>query len=455
MTPGNRRLTRSTRSTSTPLNADFPKSNFPNASTTQAVGQSDIPWTPRHIPFPNIPHDGDLLFELMTFIFTALAAGAQFLNLYRTVWWLPHSFTSQTMNFYLIDFHVVLFILIVLGRRLLFILCSSALRNISPTKFLPAVLRVLNITILTIVMSALGWCIYHLFPKHPILSIFFLCYPASVYLLLFGMHGAPFIQLDVPGYRPPHCCANGAPAIRNEVEMLKADFNQRLKQIIFSSLVGAYYAGFVPWCFAQHFLHYDVYRIIRHLALVWLGLFTQHAAHCLSARYCDHLHRAALHLGRWELKGSASTISLTHNPISSGSSSLTSGFPSSTSPIGLWCHKRLWAAGSVVRYGKWTYTSVGCMTAAEPGNLMHLRFHILFYNPYYVMCMLLCLQMSLVVMLLVFLMYTTEWHFILSLALLLFSNYYTLFKLIRDYLVSLKVYQTEFLIQEKHSTSPT
>lgn len=79
----------------------------------------------------------------------------------------------------------------------------------------------------------------------------------------------------------------------------------------------------------------------------------------------------------WEPKGSASSISLTHTtPISSGTSSLTSGFPPSTATIGSWCHKTLWAPGSVVRYGKWTYTSVGCMTAAEPGNLMHLRFHV-------------------------------------------------------------------------------
>lgn len=65
------------------------------------------------------------------------------------------------------------------------------------------------------------------------------------------MHTNPFLQLEGPGIRIPHCCANGAPAVRNEVELLKADFNQRLKQIIFSSLVGAYYAGFIPWCFAQ------------------------------------------------------------------------------------------------------------------------------------------------------------------------------------------------------------
>jgi hypothetical protein len=40
-------------------------------------------------------------------------------------------------------------------------------------------------------------------------------------------------------------------AIREEVEVLKTDFNNRMKQILFSSVLNAYYAGFVPCCFAQ------------------------------------------------------------------------------------------------------------------------------------------------------------------------------------------------------------
>jgi hypothetical protein len=40
-------------------------------------------------------------------------------------------------------------------------------------------------------------------------------------------------------------------AIREEVEVLKADFNNRMKQVIFSSVLNAYFAGFLPCCFAQ------------------------------------------------------------------------------------------------------------------------------------------------------------------------------------------------------------
>lgn len=48
-----------------------------------------------------------------------------------------------------------------------------------------------------------------------------------------------------------HNCSLSPQAIREEVEILKADFNNRMKQIIFSSVLNAYYAGFVPCCFAQ------------------------------------------------------------------------------------------------------------------------------------------------------------------------------------------------------------
>jgi len=40
-------------------------------------------------------------------------------------------------------------------------------------------------------------------------------------------------------------------AIRDEVETLKTDFNGRVTQILFDSMLCAYYMGCVPLCFAQ------------------------------------------------------------------------------------------------------------------------------------------------------------------------------------------------------------
>lgn len=52
---------------------------------------------PKHIRFPDVPYQSELLNELMIFTYTIIAAAMQFLHLYRTVWWLPESNTDQAM----------------------------------------------------------------------------------------------------------------------------------------------------------------------------------------------------------------------------------------------------------------------------------------------------------------------------------------------------------------------
>lgn len=77
----------------------------------------------------------------------------------------------------------------------------------------------------------------------------------SVYLILFGLTVAPFFELvnwsseaQIP---PLHACSSNPGDIRKEVENLKTSFNMRMKQILFNSILNAYYAGFIPCCFAQ------------------------------------------------------------------------------------------------------------------------------------------------------------------------------------------------------------
>lgn len=50
---------------------------------------------------------------------------------------------------------------------------------------------------------------------------------------------------------PLHACSSNPSEIRLEVEELKMNFNSRVKQILFNSVLNAYYAGFIPCCFAQ------------------------------------------------------------------------------------------------------------------------------------------------------------------------------------------------------------
>lgn len=62
-----------------------------DCSYPQAVPHSSLP---KHIPIPPIPRDGDILFELVMFVFSAICCALQFLIIYRSVFWLPYSFTN-------------------------------------------------------------------------------------------------------------------------------------------------------------------------------------------------------------------------------------------------------------------------------------------------------------------------------------------------------------------------
>ena len=66
-----------------------------------------------------------------------------------------------------------------------------------------------------------------------------------------------------------HNCSMSPEAIREEVDALKTDFNNRIKQVLFNSMVTAYYMGFIPLCFAQVSetvaLDYNTLKLVIHL----------------------------------------------------------------------------------------------------------------------------------------------------------------------------------------------
>ncbi|KDR22636.1 hypothetical protein L798_12768 [Zootermopsis nevadensis] len=418
------------------LNDDTHKSK--TFGPAENVGSKVV--SPKHIPIPSIPQDGKFVFEVIMFVFTGMTSFLQFLHLYRTVWWLPQSYTRFAMNFYLIDPYLVGFIVTILGRRLVYCALCKVLMWWSPASLWPILQQVLRLLLLGLVLSSLVLCAYHIMQSHPIVNIFYLCYPISVYFILFGLSVSPFFDVtSLPPLmkeeckgrtimcKPLHNCSMSPQAIREEVEVLKTDFNNRMKQILFSSVLNAYYAGFVPCCFAQSFLYYDVYWATQHLAFVWVGCFTMYIVHCYPAKYCDVLHRAALHLGRWvRIDGRPSHI-----------------------PAHMWAHSTLWHQGAFVKHCRELYKAEGISNAAEPGNQTHARFYAVFNNPSVFLSSLWGLQLSLVIIQILILASSSEWYHVVSLALLLFANYYTLFKLSRDYLICWKVYKAEQMIQDK------
>ncbi|KPI95873.1 Transmembrane protein 39A [Papilio xuthus] len=383
---------------------------------------------PKHIPFPYIPQDSELLFEIMNFVFTLVAAGLQFLNLYRTAWWLPHSYTNQAMNFYLIDPHLVAFIVTIISRRLFLSIVLAVSRQFITPKLMPHVTNSARTFVLGVILGSLSWCTYFIALKYVFLETLYLFYPVVLYFILFGFELSPFLELN-SGNPPLHSCSHEPQHARNEADTLTADFNMRLIKILFNSLIEAYYTSFIPCCFAQPFLYYDIYAASQQVGLVLCALCGRYCAHLLSAAHCDVSHRAALHLGRWRLA-----------PLHGSESSVA------------WCGSRWWGRGARVRHADAEYVADAPHVAAHPADTHHARFYAVFINPSTLLCLLVSLQLTLVVVQLCLLFSSIAWHNFMAIIFLLFINYYTLFKLLRDYLVSWKVYKAEHMIQDKNGT---
>ncbi|KOC69891.1 Transmembrane protein 39A-A [Habropoda laboriosa] len=389
---------------------------------------------PKHVPIPIVPVDGHLTFEAMSLAVSIIAASLQMLNLYRTVWWLPHSYNNYSMNFYLIDPYLLIFITTMVARQFIYSLLRRVIDVSSPVRWLPAAQKIMRvilyiilfrITLLFIVMTILCWCLYHMAERHNSMKIFYLCYPSlSVYFVMFGVSAAPFFDIND---KPLHNCSLNASAIRAEVSTLRSDFNRRLKRALFASSSSAYVCGIAPIIFVPQHLHFNVSWVVQHVIMFWLGRISAHFSHAYPVRYCDVLHRAALHLGRW--------VKIENR--------------NSHTYAQAWNDSVLWPHGSVVRHNKEIYRSEGLCTVAEPGNSNHYRFYALFSNPTMLLCSLLGLQLLLVCAQLFILLRTTDWYQALSIMLLLVINYYTLFKVTRDYLICWKVYHAEQIIQEK------
>lgn len=58
-------------------------------------------------------------------------------------------------------------------------------------------------------------------------------------------------QLYGPDSMPTHACCLSPSLIRSEVEFLKMDFNWRMKEVLVSSMLSAYYVAFVPVWFVK------------------------------------------------------------------------------------------------------------------------------------------------------------------------------------------------------------
>ncbi len=216
-----------------------------------------------------------------------------------------------------------------------------------------------------------------IWPNHPECVIF----RVSLYFILFGFHGEPFLELlpnlseaslkdnknvrlflDNEGIH--QCTSMGSnytgpipitpESTRLEVQVQRNDFNARLKQIMFNTLISTYYATFIPCVFTPSALSFELFWVVKHSVTVFFGCGTLYFIHLYPSDYIHMMHRTAKNLGQWgQIEGR-----------------ISHAFYSTWSPT------QVWPINSFVRVDKSLYKSEGLKNCAEPGNLAQFRFYV-------------------------------------------------------------------------------
>ncbi|ALC42458.1 CG13016, partial [Drosophila busckii] len=385
---------------------------------------------PKHIPFPEHSTTPEWLSELIMCCFTMGATIVQFINIYRTNFWLPQSHTRMMVNIELIDPFLRLLLIVLNTRRLFYCFLLGNWKNQGHYILQWG----LKYGYAALVQFSIGYCSYRLYLKHTYMLIFYISYPVVVYLVIFGFQLEPFLRsrFELPGVyindMPVHSCTTNPEQIRHEIEILREDFNKRFKQLIFTCMLNAYLV-LIP-CLLAFTVHYNVMRAAQHCIIVCLGAFSLSAVFLYPAKYSDTLHRATLHLGCWQrmdrdLQAAPSQLIVAANALN-------------------WNRYAVYGNGTVVKHMGGLFRSQGLVTVATPGNASHVRFYKLFQNPTIIYSTLATLQAAVLLVEIASLTAAgIEWHFVLSISFVAFTSMVAFFKLVRDYIITKQLYRAE------------
>lgn len=186
MTVTNRRVPRPTKSnpSSTPqFNAQTQSTSSSNtdiSNNSDDNNQYNTPIyapLPKHVGFPVIPNSSEILNELILFAFTLLAGATQFMHLYRTVWWFPDSYVNSTLNLFLIDKYLVIFIVAMVGRRVLYCSLIKIVEMTCPPKYKNIIKNITKYVFVAVLSAIFIQCGIHIFQSHSYLHLFCLSYP--------------------------------------------------------------------------------------------------------------------------------------------------------------------------------------------------------------------------------------------------------------------------------------
>ena len=369
----------------------FSSTSSRSSSSTNAI---------EHLYVPRPPIESDMIFDSCLIFFKIISLFLQYILIYKSEKWVGpyHSPTDSFVHWHHIDRYVA---------SILILFCLS----------LPEKLFSLRIFINIIAFIYSFW-IY----SWKYVLVF--TYPLICSLLVYHDQNPKSQQTLISSNTlPGHWCSTNAYDLRYETDCLRIEFNQRIRHILFSSFLSFYYICIVPLAFCDtHYIRLDIILLLQYGFIIFLSLIMIYISHYLPLELLTVFHRNGKHLGSWQC--------LTNNNNNS-------------SMISSWDEKNQTAyePNSIVKYKRHIYrSSNSCPTVAEPGNMYHTRFAILFNGPLVFPLILCSLQVILLIFQLIFLLIDQRWFVVLSQMTLFVFNTYTIRHTTRDMYLLYLVY---------------
>ncbi|CAD5218047.1 unnamed protein product [Bursaphelenchus xylophilus] len=418
-----------------------------------------------HRSWPVMPQPRTALFsECTLFLYSIFALFIQYLNLYKTLWWLPKSHWHGVFKTYLINPYVLSCIGLLLGIRVtkcfwqtitkkfdsLNPLCDSVFWSIVEYAFIKSPLC-------TMITASFMFSMTRITREFGYTSAVLLITP----LLLHGVYELWFIRKDLRkvsfspwsiyngityqglmGIRSPtsidygldlqHECANKCSPHAAMAEKLHEIIKCRVLNCLLIAFYTAYYSIYLPIIFvpsktlsglSQHFYRETVWYEFMFVNVFFTTFFI-YALYQLPIQLLHQAYQTALHLGYYtnpETRQAPVAAVVGDDVACDGAKVVGSDNIVYTAK----CHRHWYEV------------------AATPGNMKHSLFYKFFNNPTslfkyscYVQGMLIAIQFHNLVM-------ATDWQHICTLVMLMFANYVCFFVYFREYIVVRYIYSDE------------
>uniref|UniRef100_A0A915M3B7 Transmembrane protein n=1 Tax=Meloidogyne javanica TaxID=6303 RepID=A0A915M3B7_MELJA len=302
-----------------------------------------------HKPWPDLQlNQSKLFFECTLFLYSVLALFLQYLNLYKTLWWLPKSYWHYSLLSVSLDKNIRYWE-VVLDRKKYHLInpyllsCIGLLLGVRVTKcFWDAIeLDLAFVSYSEVDFSSISdpsvwlysevfllWAnkentlLAHILLFHNLTLNEFVVSFNSILVKLqsenfskFLEEFSIFIKKLFSGPQPllnlestTHLCSEISARTREEASILFKDFENRCKYCVYTGILTAYFSIFMPRAllptrtasgFTQYMLIDDIWTLQLFSIIGFTG-FSLYVTYLFPISYFDLLYRCVVHLGFWE-----------------------------------------------------------------------------------------------------------------------------------------------------------